>query len=268
MTSIKLIASDMDGTLLDSEKRMPPDFPDVVRALRLRGVRFVAASGRQYSALRRDMRALVPEIIFIAENGALIMENDRRLFIDPLSPEAVGRILRAGRGLPGVYAAVCRADCAMVEKSASEEFIRSMTMYYADTHVVEDLEASCAGLTDVCKVAFYDDGDAATHELPALTDALSDGLSVILSGEHWVDVMKPGVNKGHALQILQAQRGVAPEACMAFGDYLNDLEMLQVVGESYAMANALPEIKKAARHIAPSNDEDGVMRTIRARFAL
>ena len=65
-----------------------------------------------------------------------------------------------------------------------------------------------------------------------------------------------------------AQRGLTPDECMAFGDYLNDLELLRAVGESYAMDNALPEVKQAARHIAPSNDEDGVLRVIRARFDL
>lgn len=265
---IKLIATDMDGTLLDSGKRLPADLPRVVRALKARGVRFAVASGRQYYALRRDLEPLVPDILFIAENGALIMENDRQLFIDPLPSEEIGRILRAAQGLKGVYAAVCRAGSALVESSASEEFIYNMTMYYANTQVVDNLIERCEGLQDVCKVAFYDEGDAATHELPVLSAVLSDSLAVILSGESWVDVMKPGVNKGRAMSILLEQRGLAPEECMAFGDYLNDLELLQAVGESYAMENALPEIKRAARHIAPSNDEDGVLRVIRARFDL
>ena len=265
---IKLIASDMDGTLLDSRKRMPQGFADAVRALKRHGVSFAIASGRQYHALRRDMEALVPDILFIAENGALIMENDRQLFIDPLPTQALGTILRAARGLSGVYAAVCRAGCALVERSASPAFIDSMTMYYASTQVVDDLEEACRGLTDVCKVAFYDDGDAATHEYPALRKALPDTLSVILSGEHWVDIMKPGVHKGRAMESLMAQRGLTPDECMAFGDYLNDLELLRAVGESYAMDNALPEVKQAARHIAPSNDEDGVMRVLRERFGV
>ncbi|MGN0996135.1 MAG: HAD family hydrolase [Candidatus Ventricola sp.] len=265
---IKLIASDMDGTLLDSQKRMPEGFADAVRALRARGVSFAIASGRQYHALRRDMEALVPELLFIAENGALIMENDRQVFIDPLPTQTLEPTLRAARGLEGVYAAVCRAGCAMVESSASREFIDSMTMYYASTQVVDNLADACRGLTDVCKIAFYDDGDAATHEYPALRAALPDTVNVILSGEHWVDIMKPGVNKGRALRSLMAQRGLTPDECMAFGDYLNDVELLEAVGESYAMDNALPEIKRLARRLAPSNDEDGVLHVLRERFAL
>ncbi len=87
-------------------------------------------------------------------------------------------------------------------------------------------------------------------------------------GEHWVDVMKPGVTKGGAMRGVQKKLGITPEECMAFGDYLNDCELLQSVGESYAMENAHPRLKEMARHIAPSNDEDGVMRVIRREFGL
>ena len=88
------------------------------------------------------------------------------------------------------------------------------------------------------------------------------------SGANWVDVMKPGVNKGRAMQMLQRIKGISPDECMAFGDYLNDLELLQSVTESYAMENALPELKVISKHIAPPNDDDGVMRVVKQRFAL
>lgn len=265
---IRLIASDMDGTLLTTDKRLPQEFRAVVRALKERGVSFCVASGRQYAALRRDLTDLVPEIIFIAENGALIMENDRQLFIDPLAAYELPEIVRAAQGLHGVYPVVCRANAAVVDDTASPEFIHDMRMYYQDTQVVHGLADLCGAYDDVCKVAFFDEGDAATHELPVLQERLGSRLAVILSGENWVDVMRPGVNKGRALQMLQRLKGIGPESCMAFGDYLNDLELLMSVKESYAMENALDEVKRAARHIAPANDENGVMRVIRERFVL
>ena len=80
--------------------------------------------------------------------------------------------------------------------------------------------------------------------------------------------MKPGVNKGEALRGVQRMLGIRPEECMAFGDYLNDCELLDAVGESYAMENAHPALKRIAKYIAPSNDEDGVMRVLRERFDL
>ena len=156
---------------------------------------------------------------------------------------------------------------ALIEKIASDEFIRNTRMYYPSVEVVEDLTA-LGRLPDVCKVAFYDEGDAQTHELPALRAKLEGPLSITLSGEHWVDVMKPGVNKGCAMRGIQQKLGISAAECMAFGDYLNDCELLQAVGESYAMENAHPALKALARHIAPSNDENGVMRVVRAALEL
>lgn len=264
---IKLIACDMDGTLLDSRKRLPKALPDVLQKLKEKGVTFCVASGRQYASLRRDFEAFADDILFLCENGALVMQHDARVLIDPVDPSFITQIVTAARALEGVYPVVCRADVALIEKTASPEFIRNTKMYYPSVEVVDDLTA-LGRLTDVCKVAFYDEGDAQTHELPELQKRLEGPLAVILSGEHWVDVMKPGVNKGCAMRGIQQKLGLLPEECMAFGDYLNDCELLEAVGESYAMANAHPALKKLARHIAPSNDEDGVMRTVRDALGL
>ena len=125
-----------------------------------------------------------------------------------------------------------------------------------------------SGLTAMDPVTGTIEGDAAAHELPALKERLGGRYAVILSGENWVDVMRPGVSKGRAMQMLQQLKGLTPQECMAFGDYLNDLELLESVSESYAMENALEELKRVAKYIAPGNDENGVMRVIRERFAL
>ena len=265
---IKLIASDMDGTLLTTDKRLPADFTRVVRALHGKGVSFCIASGRQYASLRRDMEELASELIFIAENGALIMEHDRQLFIDPLDGCDLGHIMRAAEGMDQVYPVICRSDCALVDKSASEAFVTELRMYYEQTFVVENLAQKCDDFSDVCKVAFYDAGDAASHALPVLQERLGGRHAVILSGANWVDVMKPGVNKGRAMRMLQEIKGLSPDQCMAFGDYLNDLELLQSVTESYAMENALDELKRISKYIAPHNDDDGVMRVVKERFGV
>ena len=265
---IKLIATDMDGTLLTSDKRMPGEFLCVVRALKAQGTSFVIASGRQHATLRRDLADLQGDVLFIAENGAVIAEDDKQLHIDPLPENAIEDILLAAKDLCGVHAVGCRAGCALVSADAPADFIKSVKMYYESTQVVPDLIAASRGLTDVCKVAFCSMGNAATNALPPLERALGDRHAVILSGQDWVDIMKKGVHKGSAMRILQRMRGVSPEECMAFGDYLNDYVLLDSVSESYAMENALPELKRIAKHIAPSNDEDGVMRVIKARFNL
>jgi len=265
---IKYIAADMDGTLLDSQKRLPEELESVVRALRERGVRFIIASGRQAATLKRDLGELAEDMILFAENGTVVMEGGRRLFVSPMEKADVRRVLEATHGMTGMHAVLCRPDVAMIEESAPEVFRRNVKMYYESTRIVPDLLAVCDAFDDVCKIAFYDEGDAEHHEYPVLKERFEATLSVILSGYSWVDLMNPGAHKGSAMRRLQEMKGVLPEECMAFGDYLNDKEMLEAVTESYAMENGLDEIKAVCKYVAPSNDENGVMRVIKERFSL
>lgn len=265
---IKYIATDMDGTLLDSQKKLPEELADVVHALKALGVRFIIASGRQAATLRRDLGELAQDMILFAENGTVVMEGNERLFVSPMEKADVRRVLEKTRALEGAHAVLCRPDVAIIEESAPEVFRRNVKMYYESTQIVPDLLAVCDEFDDVCKIAFYDEGDAEHHEYPVLRSLFGESLSVILSGYSWVDLMRPGVHKGSAMQKLQKLKGVLPEACMAFGDYLNDKEMLEAVGESYAMENGLDEVKAVCKYIAPSNDENGVMRVIKERFSL
>ncbi len=265
---IKLIAADMDGTLLDSEKRTPKELPQVVRALKQQGIRFVIASGRQMATLMRDMGDLAEELTYIAENGAVIVDNGKMLHVDPIDKGIVRHILEQTRGETGMYAVLCCPDRAVIGASAPEEFHRNVKMYYESTQIVPDLLEALDTIGDVCKMAFYDEGDAEHHEYPILKCLFAHELPVILSSYSWVDIMKPGTHKGQGMRTLQRLLDIRPEECMAFGDYFNDVEMLESVGESYAMENALDEVKAVARYIAPSNDENGVMRVIKERFSL
>ena len=260
---IKLIACDMDGTLLTSDKKLPKDLFPVLKMLRERGIRFAVASGRQYGSLRRDFEALVPHILFICENGALIMDRDERIFLDPIDPECLPKIIGVSRMMQGVYPAICCAGVAMMEESSPAHFLSAMQIHYKHTKIVPDLMQACKEVRDACKVCFYSDGAAENTSLPVLQRELGDTLSVIHSDYNWVDVMKPGVNKGAALDALYTRLGITKDEAMAFGDYLNDYELLGSVTHSYAMANAHPKLKEIAAHIAPSNDEDGVMRVIK-----
>jgi len=259
---IRLIASDMDGTLLDSACRLPKDLPEVLAALQERGVIFCVASGRQYASLHREFEAVADQIVFICENGALIMKDDERLFLDAIDPAHLPKIIAAGKRMERVHPVICRADVAIIEKSAPDFFIEATLAAYPNVLVAEDL-AEHTHYDDVCKVAFYDEGDAQQHELPMLMRDMPKELTTTLSGYHWVDVMKPGVHKGRAMEALMERFSITRDECMAFGDYLNDTQLLESVTHSYAMENAHPQLKEIAAHIAPSNDKNGVIAVIR-----
>ncbi|MEU5095260.1 Cof-type HAD-IIB family hydrolase [Streptomyces sp. NPDC020996] len=258
---IRLIVTDMDGTLLDDAKRIPPGLWDTLTELRRRGVLFSPASGRQYATLARDFADVAEGMVFIAENGAHVVRDGVELSSDPLEPGVAARVVHAVRRLAArgvdVGAVVCGKRSAYVER-ADEAFLAEVRKYYVEHRVVED--ATEVG-DDVVKVALFDFGAAARTTAPALAD-LAATHRVVVSGEHWVDVMNRTADKGAAVRRLQRELGITPEQTMVFGDYLNDLGMLDAAEWSYAVAGAHPDVVARARHLAPSNNDNGVLRTI------
>ncbi|MFJ5029762.1 Cof-type HAD-IIB family hydrolase [Streptomyces sp. NPDC088560] len=258
---IRLIVTDMDGTLLDNAKRMPEGLWPILAELRRRGVLFSPASGRQYATLARQFAEVAEGMVFIAENGTYVVRDGVELSSDTLDASVAARIVRTVRGLAedgvDVGAVVCGKRAAYVERT-DEAFLAEVRTYYAEHRVVADLTAVD---DDVIKVALLDFGSAEHTTAPALAE-FAGTHQVVVSGEHWVDVMNRTANKGTALRGLQRALGITPAQTMVFGDYLNDLEMLDAADWSFAMAGAHPEVVSRARHLAPSNDDNGVLRTI------
>ncbi|MFQ3561288.1 Cof-type HAD-IIB family hydrolase [Streptomyces gramineus] len=258
---IRLVVTDMDGTLLDDEKRIPPGLWPMLAELRRRGVLFSPASGRQYATLARQFADVADGMVFIAENGTYVVRDGVELSSDVLDPAVAGDLARTVRRLVAdgvdVGAVVCGKRSAYVER-ADEAFLAEVRRYYVEHRVVDDLTAVD---DDVIKVALFDFGPAERTTAPALA-RFAATHQVVVSGEHWVDVMNRTANKGTALRGLQRELGITPAQTMVFGDYLNDLEMLDAADWSFAMANAHPDVISRARHLAPSNNDDGVLRTV------
>ncbi|MFD0318534.1 Cof-type HAD-IIB family hydrolase [Streptomyces flavalbus] len=258
---IRLIVTDMDGTLLDDAKRAPRELWTVLEQLRERGVLFSPASGRQYATLAREFEQAAEGMVFIAENGTYVVRDGVELSSDPLAPDVVTRVVdcvrRLAAGGVDVGAVVCGKRSAYVERT-DEAFLAEVRPYYVEHRVVEDVAAVD---DDILKIALYDFGPAERTTAPALA-AFAATHRVVVSGAHWVDVMNRTADKGAAVRRLQRDLGITPAQTMVFGDYLNDLEMLDTADWSFAMANAHPEVVRRARHLAPANNDNGVLRTI------
>jgi len=260
---IRLIAVDMDGTLLDERGRVPEDLWPLLDRLRERGILFAPASGRQYATLRREFGERGDHMVFIAENGTYVVREEEELSSDPMDPGAVREVVATARAMGhDVGVVLCGKRSAYIERT-DDAFRTEADRYYARLQSVADLDEVD---DEILKVAIYDFGDAERTTAPALTDVAAH-LQVVVSGEHWVDIMNPGVNKGRALRRLQEVLGVTAAQTMAFGDYLNDLEMMDAAEHSYAMANAHPEVASRARHAAPSNRDHGVVRVLEQLLA-
>ncbi len=260
---IKLIASDVDGTLVDSQKRLPPGFPEAVRKLREHGVVFAIASGRQYYNVLKTFDCVRDDIVVMPDNGAMLIEDDEAYYTSRMSAEDVAAILKAVEPIPTAHP-LLEGVRALYMRPGSDFYEHEIARYY-ERRVVSDDAFEQAASDTICKVAIFDDESSAQNIAPAVV-RFSDHLNVALSGDNWLDIMNMGVDKGSGLRIILDHLGVKPEECMAFGDYDNDIQMLKICGESYAMANATDAVKAVCRHTAPSNDEAGVMQVLRREF--
>lgn len=262
MGKIKLIATDLDGTLLDSAKNLPCGFFDTIRELKRRGITFVIASGRQYYNILKIFEPVKDDLVFLSDNGTVVFQHDECLLCETLDRVIVDEALAYSASIPGVHPLFCGVKSVYGEPAAGD-FVREVSVYYERRDI--SIGAVKRGLDDdrIVKVAFFDDMNAADNGYPALSKRFADCSCVTLSGPHWTDIMPPGIDKGSAMRRIQKMFGVAPEECMAFGDYGNDISLLNACAESYAMANATDSLKAAARHTMKwTNDEGGVKRVI------
>lgn len=255
---IKLIASDLDGTLLDGDKRLPPGFHQTLQKLRERSIPFVAASGRSFETLKENFAPYSGEMTFICDNGACLAENGKVVETDCLPLSDVLEIAEACRDIPEASLLFCGVHVAYA-LSESAQFIDEVAHYYVSQKRIFGLDE----LTDdICKIAVYDPLDASKNVYPALRKRLGDRFTMAVSGLYWMDVMKKGVNKGKALRSLQQRLGVLPEETMAFGDFYNDVELLQQAAYSFVMENANEDMRRYGNYVAPSNREHGVLKVI------
>lgn len=261
VVDVRLVTVDMDGTLLDAEHRVPAALWPLLEELARRGVLFCPASGRQYANLAARFGEAGAALPFIAENGAYVVHEGREISSDCLEPDVVRGVVGAVRGLADsgadVGVVVCGKASAYVERR-DPAFREQADRYYTLLTEVDDVLAVA---DDVLKIAVFDFGSAERTVAPALAP-FRDTHQVVVSSAHWVDVLGASTHKGAAVRRLQEAYGITPAQTMAFGDYLNDLEMLDAAGLSFAMANAHPEVLERARFVAPAHTEDGVVRTI------
>jgi len=259
---LRLVVTDMDGTLIDDEGRVPAGLTDAVADMRDAGIVFAPASGRQLANLRAVLGSAVDESPLIAENGSFVVHGGEEIHSDTISAQDAEAAITMTRRLVDsghdVGAVVAGKYCAYIERSDAA-FLEQTRLYYEALEIVEDLTA--IPLDEVLKVAVFDFDDVEKGSSQALTAAVPH-VQTVVSGMHWTDMMSAQASKGRALAALQARLGILPEQTAVFGDYLNDLDLYDHADLGFAMRNAHPGIHAAAAYTAPANTEDGVLRTV------
>jgi len=257
---IRLIVADMDGTLLNNNHELHPDFWKIEQELFNNNILFAVASGRQYYNLEANFIRLKNRMIFFAENGTHVVHKGKELYVNPLDLDAARGFIELGRTLKGIDLVLCGKNCAYVENK-DEKFGTEIKKYYERLKYVKDLTT----VEDtILKVTICDWNGVEENSFHYFKKYQED-FKVAIAARVFLDITSKTANKGNAIIKVQEKLNISPEETLVFGDYLNDLEMMQNAGHSYAMKNAHPDIIKASKFVTElDNNENGVLETIRS----
>lgn len=257
---IKLIASDMDGTLLDDTKNFPPDFFSILDRLERHDIQFVIASGRSYRALKPLFNEYCSRLTFICDNGAFIVRNGKTVFTSAIPAETLKDIVNnCYEKLPMAYLVMCGTKGIYVSDRVKPRSEKELGFYYSSRIVCDDLREIN---DEIFKIAIYDENDPQKYSYPVLNRIYGNDLTLQVSGHLWMDIMNSGINKGTALESIRDSLGITSEETMAFGDFYNDIELLKRAEHSFVMANANDDMKAYGKYTAASNNEYGVTKAI------
>lgn len=254
---IRMIATDIDGTLVkDSSPEVYQEILDAIRVLTDQGIIFVVASGRAYSSISSMFAEVKDRIAYIAENGAHIVYQGKSLAITRMDPQITQEILAELRQYRDTTDYVISTPEGSLLDTKKEAFIALIRDGYHNKYkVVDEIRPQ---EEDIIKLAIYQKGSIRALGEEKFIPKWASRVKCCMAGEEWVDFMDKTVDKGHALRYLQECLDINAQDTMAFGDNGNDVGMLRAAGESYAVENAIDEVKEAAEYICPSYHTKGV----------
>jgi hypothetical protein len=266
VTPFRLLALDIDGTLLRSDKTVSPRTLLALSAAQRAGVRIVLVTGRRYPAARRVAAQLHCETDLVLHNGALIVEGEAVVRCRPLDREVARRAIRVGRARgadPVIHQGRAGEGLLLVEGAAPSNTLLAyyLDRSHPDVRNVLDLETALdedplqvmfgGGLAEMGGLRAQLEGELGARARVERTVYPQLGVSLL-------DVLDPGVGKAEALAFLQARFQVTAAQTLAIGDNWNDHEMLSGAGLGLVMGNADPEMLALGLPVLPTNDEDGV----------
>lgn len=257
---IKLIASDMDGTLLDEHSGVPAETFGLIRELREVGIHFAASSGRRLDTLHEFFAPVVDQMDFVASNGAQVV----------VSGELIDREVFSHIGLRRLKETVDNFDClhiALFDRTQSfllddeDRFEREIDKDLLAAVRVYDVPAP---EVNILKTSVFCDTPEYTMDMAyVLQRELGDRFVFAPSGSKWIDVMQVGVSKATGIRQIMEHLGVGADEVMAFGDAMNDYEILRLVGHPVAMGNGRYAVKQIAKRVIGKNTEQAVQAEMR-----
>ena len=256
MNNIKLIATDLDGTLLNNESEITNYNKNILKKLMDNGIEVVIATGRPIGSMNFYYEELQNNSESIVFNGAMVVDNNFNcIFSNPLKKDIAEKIIN-------LYKEKYINDTSLNIYSI-QKYIVAKDNFKIQTHTEKvDKKNKIVGLEN-----FNDDIEAQKIIILGENEILIDIKNTIdslftvhtsFSNPNFLEILSDNTNKANALKWLCAKKGIDRNSVIAFGDNYNDIEMIEFAGVGVAMGNAEDNVKKNAKYIADTNNNNGV----------
>ena len=265
---IRVIATDMDGTLLDPKGQLDlPRLEKILDKLDQCDIRFVIATGNEVHRMRQLLGHLAERVVLVVANGARIFENNELIQAQTWDDAMVDRALAhfKGRECQDQFVVTAMNGGFVKEGTVFTELDKFMTpemieKLYQRLNFVDEFDSSLFG--GVLKMSMVVGEERLDSVLQEVNDLFDGHVRAVSSGYGCIDILQDGIHKAWGLEELLRRWDLKAEQIMAFGDSENDIEMLELAGISYAMENAEDAVKEVATKIAPANSQAGVYQVL------
>ena len=265
---IKVIATDMDGTLLDPKGQLDlPRLEKILDKLDQCDIRFVIATGNEVHRMRQLLGHLAERVVLVVANGARIFENNELIQAQTWDDAIVDRALAhfKGRECQDQFVVTAMNGGFVKEGTVFTELDKFMTpemieKLYQRMNFVDEFDPNLFG--GVLKMSMVVGEERLDSVLQEINDLFDGHVRAVSSGYGCIDILQDGIHKAWGLVELLKRWNLKPEQIMAFGDSENDIEMLELAGISYAMENAEEAVKRVATKVAPANSQAGVYKVL------
>ncbi|MFZ5229420.1 sugar-phosphatase [Enterobacter bugandensis] len=259
--AIKLIAIDMDGTLLLPDHTISPAVKNAIAAARAKGVNVVLTTGRPYAGVHSYLKELhmnQPGDYCITYNGALVqkaadgstvaqtaLSYDDYLFLEKLSREVGSHFHALDRNT------LYTANRDISYYTVHESYVATIPLVFCEAEIMDPA-------TQFLKVMMIDEPEILDKAIARIPAEVKEKYTVLKSAPYFLEILDKRVNKGTGVKSLADALGIKQEEIMALGDQENDIAMIEFAGVGVAMDNAIPSVKEVADFVTKSNLEDGV----------
>ena len=265
---IRVIATDMDGTLLDPKGQLDlPRLEKILDKLDQCDIRFVIATGNEVHRMRQLLGHLAERVVLVVANGARIFENNELIQAQTWDDAMVDKALAhfKGRECQDQFVVTAMNGGFVKKGTVFTELDKFMTpemieKLYQRMNFVDEFDPNLFG--GVLKMSMVVGEERLDSVLQEVNDLFDGRVRAVSSGYGCIDILQDGIHKAWGLVELLKRWNLKPEQIMAFGDSENDIEMLELAGISYAMENAEEAVKRVATKVAPANSQAGVYKVL------